>query len=192
MTLLERLRNETRSLHEQTEQLFYTESLRNGHLSVEEYTHLLRTHFTYHQALEAAIDHHPDFFKDYDPDSRKKTTWLLNDLAYLNESIPQPIPGLFADWSPVALLGAAYVGEGSMLGGMVIWRMLQKNSAIQPLLEQARFYQGYGAALGSNWKNFGVFLTRQGEAYSDEVVAAAAQAFLDYQTIFHRSQLPVF
>ncbi|QMW00950.1 biliverdin-producing heme oxygenase [Spirosoma foliorum] len=190
-TLLERLRNETRPLHEQTEQQFYTEALQNGTLSVEEYSHLLRTHFIFHQALETAIDQYPEFFKDYEPDTRRKTAWLLDDLANLNEAVPQVMPELFADWSPVSLLGAAYVGEGSMLGGTVIWRMLQKNPAILPLLTHARFYQGYGASTGSNWKNFGAFITREGEAHADEVVAAAGQAFIDYQTIFQRSQLPV-
>ncbi|MVM32970.1 heme oxygenase [Spirosoma sp. HMF4905] len=191
-TLLERLRHETRPLHEQTEQMFYTDALQNGNLSVEEYSHLLRTHFTFHQALETAIDRHPDFFQEYEPEVRRKTSWLLADLAYLYEPVPQPMPDLFIDWSPVSLLGAAYVGEGSMLGGTVIWRLLQKNPAIQPLLMHARFYQGYGASTGSNWKNFGAFLTRQGEAHPDEVVAAAGQAFVDYQTVFQRSQLPVF
>lgn len=190
-TLLERLRNETRLLHEQTEQQFYTKALQNGTLSVEEYSHLLRTHFLFHQALETAIDRHTEFFKDYEPAMRRKTAWLLDDLANLNESVPQLMPELFADWSPVSLLGAAYVGEGSMLGGTVIWRMLQKNPAILPLLKHARFYQGYGASTGSNWKNFGAFITREGEAHADEVVAAAGQAFIDYQTIFQRSQLPV-
>lgn len=191
MTLPERLRHETRLLHEQTEQLFYTESLQNGTLSVEEYTHLLRTHFTFHQALEAAIDRHPIFFQDYEPETRRKTTWLLEDLTHLNESVPQPMSELFMDWSPVSLLGAAYVGEGSMLGGTVIWRLLQNNPAIQPLLSHARFYQGYGAATGSNWKRFGAFLTREGEAHSDEVVSAAAQSYMDYQAIFLRNQVPV-
>ncbi|GAB4022139.1 hypothetical protein GCM10028808_69050 [Spirosoma migulaei] len=190
-TLPERLRHDTRLLHEQTEQLFYTEALQHGTLSVEEYTHLLRTHFTFHQALEAAIDRHPVFFREYEPETRRKTPWLLDDLVHLNESVPQNMPELFMDWSPVSLLGAAYVGEGSMLGGTVIWRLLQNNPAIQPLLSHARFYRGYGPATGSQWKRFGAFLTHEGEAHPDEVISAAAQAFINYQTIFLRNQVPV-
>ena len=188
MTLLERLRNETRPQHVQTEQLFYTEALQNGTLTLDEYKHLLRTHLTYHQALETAIDHHPNFFQAYEPKTRRKTPWLLNDLAYLNETLPKPTPELFLDWSPIALLGAAYVGEGSMLGGTVIWRLLQKNPAIQPLLTHARFYQGYGPATGSQWKRFGQFALQQGGNWPDDVVNAARQAFVDYQTIFEQSQ----
>ncbi|GAB3943377.1 hypothetical protein GCM10028805_09530 [Spirosoma harenae] len=188
MTLLERLRAETRPQHEQTEALFYTEALQNGTLSADEYSHLLRTHLTFHQALETAIERHPDFFQDYELDSRRKTQWLLDDLAHLNESLPDLQPELFVEWSPMALLGAAYVSEGSMLGGTVIGRLLQKNPAIQPLLSHARFYQGYGQLTGINWKNFGAFATRQGEAHADEVVAAAKQAFTDYQAIFEKNR----
>lgn len=183
--LLERLRQETRPLHEQTEQLFYTEALRNGTLSASEYSHLLRTHLVFHQSLERAIDRTDDFFREYEPDVRRKTPWLLADLARLKQDQPEPTPELFTDWSPVSLLGAAYVGEGSMLGGTVIGRMLQQNEAVKPLLVQAgRFYQGYGPALGNNWKKFGAFLTQYGMPHADEVVAAADETFRAYQSIF--------
>lgn len=183
--LLEQLRQETRPLHEQTEQLFYTETLRNGTLSAMEYSHLLRTHLVFHQALESAIDRNDEFFREYEPEVRRKTPWLLTDLAHVDEALPVPMPELFANWSPVSLLGAAYVGEGSMLGGTVIGRMLQQNEAVKPLLaEQGRFYQGYGSDLGSNWKMFGAFLTQRGTPHADEVVAAADETFRAYQSIF--------
>ncbi len=183
-TLPERLRQETRPLHEETEQLFYTEALRNGTLSVIEYGHLLRTHLLFHQALETAIEDQSDFFREYEVETRRKTPWLVADLTRLHEVLPAYTPEIFAGWSPIALLGAAYVGEGSMLGGTFIWRLLQRNEAIQPLLEHARFYQGYGAETGNYWRSFGDFMTRQGAPDADEVVAAASQAFINYQGIF--------
>ncbi|UFH53952.1 biliverdin-producing heme oxygenase [Spirosoma sp. KNUC1025] len=190
-SLLERLRYETRPLHEQTEQLFYTEALQNGTLSTEEYLHLLRTHLTFHQSLEAALDQYPDFFREFEPDTRRKMPWLQNDLIQLNEPLPKLKPALFATWSPVSLVGAAYVSEGSMLGGTVIWRLLQKNPAIQPLLAQARFYQGYGSDTGSQWKRFGEFALQKGGSQPDEVVEAAQKAFSEYQRIFLHLKSPV-
>lgn len=184
MSLLERLRAETRPQHEQTEALFYTQVLQNGTLTVDKYRHLLRTHWQYHQALETAIDRFSDFFRDYAPETRCKTAWLEHDLALLNEPLPQQMAKLFIDWSPVALLGAAYVSEGSMLGGKVIGRLLQKNPLVQSVAAQGRFYGGYGAETGNQWKRFGAFITQQGADYPDEVVAAAKQAFNDYQTVF--------
>lgn len=190
--LLERLKQETRSQHEQTEHLFYTEALRNGTLTAVEYGHLLRTHLVFHQALENAIDRNSDFFREYEPATRRKTPWLSADLTYLREILPMFRSDLFADWSPVSLLGAAYVGEGSMLGGTVIGRMLQQNDAIRPLLAHGRFYQGYGAALGPNWKKFGAFLTQQGTPHADEVVASADETFLIYQSVFLANRPAVF
>ncbi|MCX6218068.1 biliverdin-producing heme oxygenase [Spirosoma sp.] len=182
--LLERLRHETRPAHEQTEQLFYTEALQNGTLSVPEYTHLLRTHFVFHQSLESAVDRHPSFFGAYQPERRKKTAWLVADLTYLGEPLPASMTDLFADWSTADLLGATYVGEGSMLGGSVIGRLLRKNTTLQPIMEYARFYGGYGAETGNYWRDFGDFLTVNGALHADEVVVAASRTFTIYQAIF--------
>lgn len=189
--LLDRLRQETRLLHEQTETLFYGESLQNGTLSSSEYEHLLRTHLIYHRALETAIDAHPDFFTDYQPETRRKTSWLITDLAQFSNT-PLPISvDLFAGWSAGALLGAAYVGEGSMLGGTVINRLLQKNRALFPVLGQARFYEGYGSAVGKMWKAFGEFLTETGTPVANEVVNGANRAFGLYQKAFKETGLVV-
>jgi len=187
MLLLERLRAETRSLHEQTEQLLYTEPLRSGTLSVDNYYHLLLTHLAYHQSLERAIDRYPDLFRDYEPDARRKAAWLLADLNLLAPSLSS-LPDVFADWSPIDLLGAAYVGEGSMLGGKTVWHYLQQSPALQPVLETARFYHGYGAETGSNWRAFGAFISEQGTSHEDAVVDAAGRAFVAYQHLFQQTK----
>ncbi|RIV18753.1 heme oxygenase [Fibrisoma montanum] len=186
-TLLERLRDETRPQHEQTEQLLYTDELRGGTLSAKQYVHLLLTHLAFHQALEDAISGQPDFFKAYAPEKRRKTPWLLADLTALG--VPVPAAALvFADWSPGELLGAAYVGEGSMLGGKTVWHYLQQSPALQPLLAEARFYRGYGADTGLNWRAFGQFAMQQGTGQEDRVVAAAGRAFTTYQHLFRQGQ----
>ncbi|RYF56463.1 MAG: heme oxygenase, partial [Cytophagaceae bacterium] len=173
--LLERLREETRPLHEQTEQLLYTESLRTGTLSVDEYAHLLLIHGAFHQALEREIDSQAIFFKSYTPDTRRKTPWLQADLAHLGQTIPS-LPNLFAHWSPAELLGAAYVGEGSMLGGKTVWHYLQQSPALQPLLAQARFYRGYGADTGPNWRAFGAFVADQPTSHAAAIIDGANRA----------------
>lgn len=185
--LLERLREETRPLHEQTEQLLYTDSLRSGTLSVNEYVHLLLIHSAFHQALERAIDSQATFFQVYKPDTRRKTPWLQADLAQVDQTVPS-LPDFFADWSPTELVGAAYVGEGSMLGGKTVWHYLQQSPVLQPLLEQARFYRGYGADTGPNWRAFGAFVANQPVTDQDAVVAGAKRAFLLYGDLFERTQ----
>lgn len=189
-TLLERLRTETRLAHEQTEQRLYADALQAGTLPADAYGHLLLLHTAFHGALEQAIDQHPDFFGEYEPDRRRKTPWLLADLAQLGLSVPSP-QNPFAGWSPIQLLGAAYVGEGSMLGGKTVWHYLQQSPALEPLLEQARFYRGYGAETGLNWRTFGAFLTQQGAQVPDVVVEAADRTFRVYHTLFDQIQPPV-
>ena len=187
--LLDRLRQETHLLHQQTEQLFYAESLRNGTISPAQYVHLLRTHLAFHQALETAIDYHSDFFREYNPQARIKTPWLLADLGHLPEPLPPPMPTLFTNWSAVDLLGAIYVSEGSMLGGTVINQLLQQSLSIRSILPvAARFYQGYGPNTGKQWRRGGEFITQRGAIHADAVVAAAKRAFSQYQQAFLNSQ----
>ncbi|GAB3914300.1 biliverdin-producing heme oxygenase [Larkinella knui] len=188
MTLAERLRHETRDLHEQTEALLYTEPLRTGTLTPEQYRHLLQVHWVFHHALEAAIDRNPDFFQSYRPDDRRKTPWLESDLAALGVPLPDSIPDLFAHWSPVELLGAAYVGEGSMLGGKVVMHYLQQSLELQPLLPNARFYRGYGSETVEKWKAFNAILAGQVESDQDNIVEAAHRTFRAYHTIFRQAQ----
>lgn len=187
-TLAERLKQQTRSLHEETEQLLYADALRQGILTADNYVHLLRTHLAYHQALEEAIDQYPVFFRAYRPESRRKTPWLTADLDHLNELTSALLPDLFVNWSPLALTGAAYVGEGSMLGGKTVWQYLQKSSQVLPLLETARFYRGYGPETGTNWRDFCLFLDQLDEQQANQVVAGAQEAFALYQTLFQRMQ----
>ena len=176
-------------MHQQTEQLFYAESLRNGTIALAQYVHLLRTHLAFHQALETAIGLHPDFFQEYDLQTRTKTPWLLADLAQLNEPFQPAISTLFTNWSAIDLLGAVYVGEGSMLGGTVINRLLQQSSSLQTILPIAsRFYQGYGTDTGKQWRRCGEFITQRGALHADAVVAAAEQTFGQYQQAFLSSQ----
>jgi heme oxygenase len=184
MTLAERLRSETRELHEQTEVLLYSEPLRAGTLKPEQYRHLLQVHWLYHQMLETVIDQNPVFFQEYNQNNRRKAPWLEADLADLNVSLPDNILNLFANWSPVELLGAAYVGEGSMLGGKVVFHHLQKSPKLKPLLHNTRFYRGYGAETMVKWKAFGAILAEQNESDHDKIIEAAQQAFLNYQAIF--------
>ena len=91
-------------------------------------------------------------------------------------------------WSPVDLLGAAYVGEGSMLGGKAVMHYLQKSPELQPLLANARFYRGYGAEALNKWNAFGTILSAQQEIDHDRIVEAAQRAFLAYHNIFRHTQ----
>lgn len=186
--LASRLRNQTKTLHDIVEQRLYTASMQAGQLTADQYRHLLRVHYLFHQDLEAAIDRHPDFFVDYQPDSRRKTPALLADLAVTQEALPEGKSVGMRDWSVDALLGAAYVSEGSMLGVTQVGPMLRKNPAVTSLGDAMHFYAGYGADTGQKWKAFGQLLAAVPPSRYEAVVAGAEAAFQRYQQLFEETQ----
>lgn len=186
--LATRLRNQTRTLHDAVEQRLYTPAMQAGRLTADQYRHLLRIHYLFHHDLEAAIDRHPDFFRDYRPDSRRKTPALLADLAVVQETPPVTQSVGMRDWSAEALLGAAYVSEGSMLGVTQVGPMLRQNPAVTSLGDALHFYAGYGADTGRQWKAFGQLLAIVPADQHDAVVAGAEAAFLRYQQLFTETE----
>lgn len=178
------LRTRTRSLHEAVEQLLYTPAMQAGQLTAGQYNHLLRVHYLFHRDLEAAIDRHAAWFASYDPDSRRKTPALLADFDALRETPPVTKSAGMQAWLPDALLGAAYVSEGSMLGVTMVGPMLRKNPALADLTDAMHFYAGYGPDTGRHWKAFGQLLATVPPDRYDAVLAGADAAFRRYQQLF--------
>jgi heme oxygenase len=92
-----------------------------------------------------------------DTDQRRKTPWLLEDLAALGRApvLDGRAPELPALASPLEQLGAAYVVEGATLGGSVLLARLRGSGL---LLDRnrggARFLSGYGPETGARWHAF--------------------------------------
>lgn len=181
MDLLSQLKTKTRTRHEQTEELLYTQQLMAGTLTQDEYIHLLQIHYRFHQALEAAVAKHADALAGYDYPPSRKTPWLVADLQQVGTPIPSSAPALFANWTATQLLGALYVSEGSMLGGQVIAKALRRNPGLAHV--DPHFFGGYGAQTGPRWKAFCAYLTQQAEGHQDEVIAAADRAFVYFQQL---------
>jgi heme oxygenase len=158
--------------------------MQSGQLTAEQYRHLLRTHYLFHSDLEATIDRHSARFTSYDPDSRRKTPALLADFDALRETPPTTGSVGMHEWSPDALLGAAYVSEGSMLGVTMVGPMLRKNPALADLTDAMHFYGGYGPDTARNWKAFGQLLATVPHEQYDAVAAGADAAFRRYQQLF--------
>ncbi|PRY31755.1 heme oxygenase [Spirosoma oryzae] len=186
--LASRLRSQTKALHDAVEQRLYTKTMLAGQLTAEQYRHLLRIHYLFHHDLEAAIDRHPDFFAAYQPDSRRKTPALLADLVVTQEALPEAKSTGMRDWSVDALLGAAYVSEGSMLGVTQVGPLLKTNPAVTSLGGTMHFYAGYGADTGRQWKAFSQLLSDVPAERHDAVVAGAEAAFQRYQQLFAETQ----
>lgn len=177
MPLLDRLKTETRSHHGHTETLLYAEQLMAGTLTRKELAHLLTIHYRFHQALEAAVAAQAGFFAGYDDDLRQKTPWLLADMQQWAITPPGPDTSLFNGWNGYELLGALYVGEGSMLGGQVIAKALRRTPGLGDAAASLRFFGGYGDQTGPHWKAFGNYLVSRADGQEETIIDAAQRAF---------------
>ena len=183
MSLLERLKEETRELHETTESLLLGPKLLAGTLQEQEFLTLLYVNLSFHDALERTLAAHSDFFSGYDLPARRKVPCIEADLKTLKAPMPENRPVLFAGWTPYQLLGAAYVAEGSTLGSRLISNVLNINTHLSAEARQSIFYKGYGEVTGPRWKAFREFLTNRADDHDDEVIYGANEAFRLFQRL---------
>src|SRR3954466_11849701 len=154
MTLLERLKAETRPAHDRIEKAM---DLDQRVATRESYKNLLIRFYGFHSVWEKAAGMvAPDkaFFE-----SRCKTRLLAKDLEALGMQedgivrLPQCDP-LMPLPSPPAVLGSMYVVEGSTLGGAIIAREVERKLGLGPETGCAYFIC-FGRGIGIMWKRCG-------------------------------------
>ena len=142
--------------------------------TVATYTRYLARMYGFHAAVERLFADHDALARaGYDAESRCKTPLLAADLHELgldpNLLECSALPDLV---SLSRALGAAYVIEGSTLGGAFIRSRLLLDVPM-------RFLAGYGAATGAMWKVFGAICDRElaSQTARDEASIAARETF---------------
>jgi heme oxygenase len=147
MTLLERLKVETRPSHDRIELAF---DLERRIATRDSYKNLLERFYGFHRAWEQAaapVAGNREFFE-----RRCKTHLLVQDLHALGMtqdeiiSLPQcrslmPLP------SSQAVLGSMYVIEGSTLGGAIISREVERRFGMNAETGCA-YFRSYGREIG--------------------------------------------
>jgi heme oxygenase len=178
MTLLERLKIETRDAHDRIEAAMDLDR-RIG--SREAYRDLLIRFYGFHKAWESkAAPMAPirDVFEQ-----RCKTQLLITDLRALGLKsddiirLPQcgslmPLP------APEAVLGSMYVVEGSTLGGAVIAREVERRLGYTASTGCAYFHS-YGRDIAVMWKTFGAMLMKASSPEADDLIVESAQKTFD-------------
>jgi len=154
------LKTKTRIYHDEIEQKLESNKLFDGTFSQDNYYKMLVVNHQFIKAYEAEI---LSFLNESDQDllnriNFNKLALLEKDLEELNLN-PNDITTVTPLRNRSEALGALYVIEGSMLGGMVIAKQLKK----YPELETANFnYFGhYGQDIGPIWKSFVAYLNEQ-------------------------------
>lgn len=180
MTILERLRSETASLHAAVER---EAGLVDRALTRERYRLLLARLYAFHAALEPAIARALDDPAFFEP--RRRLDRLAADLDALGAGA-RPAPAAAAGTGPAgeaAAFGALYVLEGSRLGGRIVARHLAALLGIGPG-GGASYFAGEPGETARLWHGFGDRLTARAPALAaDAVVAGAVATFEAFRTV---------
>lgn len=191
VSLMERLRDETRAHHQRSEQHALERAMLAGTISRDTYVALLGQRFWVHRELEAqlrtAAEEHPAW-TPFVEDRLFQEPRLRADLAFFGRVAEEgePMPGTAClvreiqcvASRPVHLLGYHYVLEGSKNGGRYIARSIAKafNLAPGPGLS---YLDPHGDAQHEVWALFKAAMDglRLREHEAEAVVASARLAF---------------
>lgn len=166
--ILARLERETRAEHEAIEAV----AVATGFMTDEQaYRRYLGAMYGFFATLEPELHRAlPEL------EGRSKLEWLRTDLATFGDDADGLAQcsdvGMTAPRS--AAFGAAYVVEGSTLGGRFILDRIGR-AGVAP--GARTFFAGYGASTGARWKAFVALLTEHAEGGErDEAIIAGANA----------------
>ncbi|KAB2924712.1 MAG: biliverdin-producing heme oxygenase [Dechloromonas sp.] len=134
---------------------------------VGRYANVLVAYYHFYRVFESAIDESLTRLKhDFSYEDRRKLPWLAEDLDKLGID---PDSAAWTSSSRLAVpdalnasqvFGVLYTIEGSSLGGKVIAAHLAANLGLSAS-NGARFFTGYGEAVGTCWQTFAVRLESQ-------------------------------
>ncbi len=160
----------------------------------QQYIHLLRMFHGYYHSLETEMEQYLKNERIPDIEQRRKASALLQDIRDL---------GGDSQWQPVQVetpvidsyaraLGAAYVLEGSTLGGVIIAKMIRSQLPDLPEGKGFSFFNCYGEHTSDMWKKFRTYLLALTRKEDQEATAETArQTFLKFKAWINRNE-PVF
>lgn len=143
------LREETKYLHDRTEELFRSQGLFDGTFSLDDYTRLLKVSLLYIQTIYPFVVR---FWPDFAAILRVKRDTIFRDFVGLGEeSLPKwefEVSNENQDYA----LGLVYVIIGSMLGNAIIYKYIHKLPAFDGIsFDYLTLHQGETSHL---WKDF--------------------------------------
>jgi len=159
----------------------------------EQYIDLLRMFYGFYQTLEVTMEQY--LTPDHIPDvmQRRKASALLQDLRDLgwnnreHVEVDTPVINSYA-----SALGAAYVLEGSMLGGVIIAKMIKTQLPDLAPGKGFSFFTCYGEDAPNMWKKFRTYLLALTNKEDQDIAAETArQTFLKFKAWIDKYE-PVF
>ncbi|MBT8319985.1 MAG: biliverdin-producing heme oxygenase [Gramella sp.] len=178
--MLNRLREETEALHREIEKDNLANKIMDHSINLEEYKSLLFQNFIAYSIAESEIR------KFLDGTTGDKSKNIFKDLKALG--IDPSVPDLeFTCNNEAEAIGAAYVIEGSAMGGMIIGKEIDNCNSLKELPVQ-EFFNGNRSNIKS-WNNFLKFLRSREFSKEETDLAAekAKQTFMLFQEAFRVS-----
>lgn len=179
--LLKELRAATSALHERIEQQNLAQAILDHSMALETYKILLLLNYQAYLHLESRLI---NFLPQLKAD---KAARLKRDLEALEVVLPDPSANPSFELninSGAEAFGAAYVVEGSALGGMLIARHLPQCEQLKELPPQ-HFFSGDKASLAA-WNVFKQELANQDfkQAEVQALLAKAWETFLFFESVY--------
>ena len=174
------IKDYTKAEHAQLEKLLIgmIRSIR----SPEHYLVLLEMFYGYYHALELKMDQYLTNEKIPDLAERRKSAAILQDIHDLGGLPPAQVlaAAIPRIQSYPQALGAAYVLEGSTLGGVIIARMIREQLQLSTP-EGFTFFNGYGHAVQQMWRKFHSYMDAiTDDAAREQAANAARETFLKF------------
>lgn len=186
MMMINKLREETAELHKQIEKDNLAGLIMTHEISQEDYKLLLLQNYLAYQIVEEEIT------PFYDITGSGRLERLKKDLKALDidpsEALSE-MKGEFKCSSKSEAMGAAYVVEGSALGGMMISKELKSCHKLSHI-EEHHFFNGDRKNLKS-WNNFLKIIknTNFNEEEEEKAAEKACDTFRFFGKIFNRKDL---
>ena len=177
--MIERLKEETRVLHEEIERENLANRIMDHSINMKEYKLLLLQNFLAYRSVENAIF---EYLPKMQPE---KYLRLEKDLTALEVSFSEcSFSSEFRCDNEAEAFGAAYVVEGSSLGGLLIAKNLKKCSRLNEV-DEFYFFDGNKDHLAS-WKTFKNALAAKhfSEVEAQLAVDKAKETFLFFKKLF--------
>lgn len=155
MDLRKRLREQTKSLHDEIEQTFLLKKILQQELSLSDYQLLIRKFYGFVSPCEVLIN---SLTCKSVIKNRKKKNWLEQDLRALKMLDNSDTKLMICLNLPCLsgyeqVLGYLYVMEGATLGSQLITKMLKNQLQITQDWG-GRFFHGYGDKTAMMWRDF--------------------------------------
>ena len=190
MTLQEKLKAHTQSLHNELEQQMFVNQIMQKTLNIEQYKQLVSCNYLVHWYNEDEIFDKLsiEIADKIGVHKRKKLHSLSLDVDQVDlnkQQLEQINITKLALKNEYAALGAMYVLEGATLGGSVIIKQLRLNPNF-PETFNFSYYGIYGKELIPNWQEFLCHLNALPADSHDDVLAGAEQMFNEILNVAER------